>query len=302
MENKLDRFIRAQDDYRVYERALSEMKEGRKQGHWMWYIFPQLKGLGNSYNSMYYGIESLFEARQYIGDPILGKRLREITRVVLSHEGEEIENIMGSDIDAMKFLSSMTLFEMVSPGELFTEAIETFFEGRKDDSTLVMVLDERNLLYADSTLRRHGGLRNGYDERGFFEGGTYESEQIPTEAKLPTMIDLVLRGERMTDMVRHYLYWKDFSSYRISGVSSRLTRYCVSFLNELNRCYREKYPENAYDIPSELEPGSVRKILDRCQGGVLDAAETYDWLVKTCQSASWGNEVLRGFTWASLLA
>ena len=296
MENKLDRFIHAQDDYGVYEQALSEMKEGRKQSHWMWYIFPQIKGLGHSYNSTYYAIESLFEARHYVDDPILGKRLREITGAVLSHEGEEIEDIMGSDIDSRKFHSSMTLFDMVSPGELFMEALEAFFEGRKDDSTLVMVLDEKNLLYADSALKRHGGLRNGFNERGFFEGGTYESEQIPSEAKLPTMLDLVLRGDRMEDMVRHYLYWKDFSSYRLSGVSSQLTHYCVSLLIELKSRCGEKYPDS---LPPKLEAGKI--ILDRCREGVLEAAETFDWLVQTCKSEAHVSDVLREMTWASLL-
>ena len=264
MENKLDRFIHAQDDYGVYEQALSEMKEGRKQSHWMWYIFPQIKGLGHSYNSTYYAFESLFEARQYVDDPILGKRLREITGAVLSHEGEEIEDIMGSDIDSRKFHSSMTLFDMVSPGELFMEALEAFFEGRKDDSTLVMVLDERNLLYADSALKRHGGLRNGFDERGFFEGGI--------------------------------LYWKDFSSYRLSGVSSRLTHYCVCLLNELKSRCGENYPDS---LPPKLEAGKI--ILDRCRGGVLEAAETFDWLVQTCNSDPHVSDVLRGMTWSSLL-
>ena len=97
-------------------------------------------------------------------------------------------------------------------------------------------------------------------------------------------------------MVRHYLYWKDFSSYRLSGVSSQLTHYCVSLLNELkSRCGR-KYPDN---LPPKLE--SVKNILDRCRGGVLEAAQTFDWLVQTCKSDPHVDDLLRGMTWASLL-
>ena len=139
-------------------------------------------------------------------------------------------------------------------------------------------------------------MRNGFDERGFFEGGIYESEQIPSEAKLPTMLDLVLRGERMEDMVRHYLYWKDFSSYRLSGVSSRLTHYCVSLLNELKSRCGENYPDS---LPPKLEAG--KSISDRCRGGVLEAAETFDWLVQTCNSDPHVSDILRGMTWSSLL-
>ena len=75
----LNRFLHAQDDFGTYSEALREMKAGRKTTHWMWFIFPQLKGLGRSYNSIYYGIESLKEADDYLADPVLGKRLREIT-------------------------------------------------------------------------------------------------------------------------------------------------------------------------------------------------------------------------------
>lgn len=132
----LNRFLQAQDDFGTYGRALQEMKVGRKITHWMWFIFPQLKGLGRTDNSIYYGIESLKEAEDYLADPTLGKRLREITSAVLSHKGEDILVVMGGRTDAKKFRSSMTLFDAVCPGEVFAEAIDSFFSGNRDSQTL----------------------------------------------------------------------------------------------------------------------------------------------------------------------
>ena len=135
----LSRFLHAQDDFGTYNQALQEMKAGRKTTHWMWFIFPQLKELGRSYNSIYYGIESLKEAEDYLADPVLGKRLREITSAVLSHKDDDILAIMGSRIDAKKFRSSMTLFDAVSHGDVFAEALEAFFGGQRDPRTLQSV-------------------------------------------------------------------------------------------------------------------------------------------------------------------
>ena len=135
----LNRFLHAQDDFGIYRQALREMKAGRKTSHWIWFIFPQLKGLGHSYNSIYYGIESLKEAEDYLADPVLGKRLREITSEVLSHKDDDILVIMGSGIDAKKFRSSMTLFDAVCPHDIFAEALEAFFSGQRDPRTLQSV-------------------------------------------------------------------------------------------------------------------------------------------------------------------
>ena len=133
----LNRFLQAQDDFGTYGRALQEMKVGRKITHWMWFIFPQLKGLGRTYNSIYYGIESLKEAEDYLADPTLGKRLREITSAVLSHKGEDILVVMGSRTDAKKLRSSMTLFDLVSPGDVFGEVLDSLYGGKRDPKTLL---------------------------------------------------------------------------------------------------------------------------------------------------------------------
>lgn len=133
----LERFL---DGQRFgYETALKEMQMGRKVNHWIWYIFPQMKGLGHSPNAQLYGIASLDEAKAYLEHPVLGKRLREITQAVLSHKDESIFEIMGSRIDAIKFKSSMTLFDQVSPNDLYAEVLDSFFEGRRDSRTMDLV-------------------------------------------------------------------------------------------------------------------------------------------------------------------
>lgn len=119
-----------------YETAFKEMKAGEKRNHWIWYIFPQIKGLGQSPNAQYYGITCLEEAKTYLEHPILGARLREITQEVLNHASKGIQVIMGAPIDAMKFRSSMTLFDAVSPNDIFAQALNTFFEGERDRFTI----------------------------------------------------------------------------------------------------------------------------------------------------------------------
>lgn len=129
----LERFVKMQEyDYAT---ALEEMKRGHKESHWIWYIFPQLRGLGHSSNSWIYGIADAEEAKAYLDHPVLGKRLREITTAVLSHHGEDIYQIMGSGIDGIKLCSSMTLFDAVSPNDIFAQVLATFFGGKRDVRT-----------------------------------------------------------------------------------------------------------------------------------------------------------------------
>ena len=138
-ENSLQRFIDAQNLYGDFDRARAEMMNGRKTSHWIWYIFPQIQGLGHSFNAKYYALKSLSEAQRYLDDPVLGPRLREITNIVLGHNDKAIDEIMGSGIDVIKFRSSMTLFDLVSPGDLFGKALDVFFDGKRDARTLALV-------------------------------------------------------------------------------------------------------------------------------------------------------------------
>ena len=133
----MQRFLDAQKNQ--YYIALREMREGSKRSHWIWFIFPQIQGLGQSPESKRYGISDLDEAKAYLSHPVLGARLREITAEVLKHTDSSIRTIMGGGIDVKKFKSSMTLFDAVSPNDIFAKALETFYGGERDNKTLEMI-------------------------------------------------------------------------------------------------------------------------------------------------------------------
>lgn len=125
----LQRFLDAQED--MYLVALKEIRKGGKQSHWIWYIFPQEKGLGYSYNSQFYGLDGEEEARAYLAHPVLGTRLREITRALLAHRGQRtIRQLMGSEVDVLKLRSSMQLFDKVSPDDVFAEVLKAYFSTK----------------------------------------------------------------------------------------------------------------------------------------------------------------------------
>lgn len=136
INDNLQRFLDAQQD--VYEQALAEVRNGRKYSHWIWYIFPQLKGLGMSYNAHYYGIDSKEEAVAYLAHPVLGKRLREITSAFLQLKARSAQDVFGS-LDAMKVLSSMTLFNEVASDDLFQQVIDLYYQGKPDERTKMML-------------------------------------------------------------------------------------------------------------------------------------------------------------------
>ncbi|MFI5035304.1 MAG: DUF1810 domain-containing protein [Acidimicrobiales bacterium] len=130
----LERFVTAQERGGGYARALTELRDGAKRGHWIWWVFPQLAGLGRSETSRYYGIASLEEARAYLAHPVLGPRLREVTAVVSSHAPATARAIFGGD--DVKFRFSMTLFVRAAPDEEpFRNAIDMFFDGAADPLT-----------------------------------------------------------------------------------------------------------------------------------------------------------------------
>ena len=130
----LGRFVEAQDA--VYDRVRAELRQGDKRSHWMWFIFPQIAGLGHSPMARTFAIASRAEARAYLDHPVLGPRLRECTRLMNAVEGRSAGQILGG-IDAMKFRSSMTLFAAVAPDEpLFGAALDKYFGGERDELTL----------------------------------------------------------------------------------------------------------------------------------------------------------------------
>jgi uncharacterized protein (DUF1810 family) len=136
----LDRFVRAQAS--VYPVALAELRAGRKQSHWMWFVFPQLAGLGRSEMSVRYAIGSLDEARAYLDHPVLGPRLRECASALLATEGRTAEQVLGA-VDAMKLCSSMTLFSRAAPQEhVFGRVLDRFCSGRADAATDALLARE----------------------------------------------------------------------------------------------------------------------------------------------------------------
>ena len=136
MTDTLDRFLQAQDGH--YAQALAELQAGRKTSHWIWFVLPQLRGLGRSSTAQAYGITGRAEAEAYLTHPVLGERLRECVRAMLTHQHKTAERILG-DVDAMKFKSCLTLFEAVSDEAVFAQALERFYGGERDGATLQLL-------------------------------------------------------------------------------------------------------------------------------------------------------------------
>lgn len=133
----LSRFLKAQEN--SYQTASLEMKVGRKMSHWMWYIFPQIEGLGYSSTSQYYAIKNLAEAKEYIEHPVLGPRLIEISEVLLEHENLDARLIMGYP-DNLKFRSCMTLFQLAAPDQpVFGKVLEKYYDGQPDQRTIAII-------------------------------------------------------------------------------------------------------------------------------------------------------------------
>ncbi|HJQ02539.1 MAG TPA: DUF1810 domain-containing protein [Jatrophihabitans sp.] len=132
---ELDRFVLAQNGQDSYRHALAELGRGRKTSHWMWFVFPQLAGLGRSSMAQRYAISSLAEARAYLAHPVLGPRLLEVSSVLLGVPDRSAEEIFGG-IDAIKLRSSMTLFTWADPTEpVFGTVLDKFFDGQPDPAT-----------------------------------------------------------------------------------------------------------------------------------------------------------------------
>ena len=132
----LERFVTAQDEGGTYDRALAELRQGRKRSHWMWFVFPQIAGLGSSPTARRYAIASADEARAYVGHPVLGPRLVQCAQALCELDGSDPQAVLGA-VDALKLRSSMTLFEAVAPGRPeFAGVLERYYAGERDAQTL----------------------------------------------------------------------------------------------------------------------------------------------------------------------
>ena len=132
----LERFVDAQDEGDTYHGALAELRNGRKQGHWMWFVFPQVAGLGSSPMAQHYAISSLSEAKAYVDHPVLGRRLRECCAALLDLSTSDPVRVLGN-VDALKLRSSMTLFDRAAPEEpVFGQVLGKYYAGEPDGDTL----------------------------------------------------------------------------------------------------------------------------------------------------------------------
>lgn len=157
----LDRFIEAQKE--TYELAFNEIKKGRKVNHFMWYIFPQIKGLGQSEISKYYEISDLEEAKEYLNHELLGKNLLELSNLLLELDVTNIKDVFG-DIDSMKLKSCMTLFDYISANNVFSSVLDKFFNGKKDDLTIFICNKMNEIMNIDiSSLRENFKTDEEYD-------------------------------------------------------------------------------------------------------------------------------------------
>jgi uncharacterized protein (DUF1810 family) len=135
-DSRLKRFITAQEE--SYPTALAEIRRGRKQSHWMWFIYPQLRGLGRSSTAVYYAIQDLSEARAYLEDSTLGPRLIEISQALLDLDTDDAYAVFGSP-DHMKLKSSMTLFAIAQGGGVFEAVLQKYFDGEQDHRTIELL-------------------------------------------------------------------------------------------------------------------------------------------------------------------
>ena len=130
---ELERFVAAQEP--VWDAVVAELRAGRKDSHWMWFVFPQLKGLGRSETAQHFGLDGRSEALAYLAHPVLGPRLRECCRLLLGLDGTDPERVFG-EVDALKLRSSMTVFDRVAPGDVFAEVLDRFYGGERDPRSL----------------------------------------------------------------------------------------------------------------------------------------------------------------------
>ena len=224
----LERFVKAQDTYDSYNIALKEIKDGWKLSHWMWYVFPQIHGLGHSSMSQKFSIKSLLEAKAYLRHDKLGDRLYEVMNALPVHG--DAEEIFGK-LDAMKLRSCLTLFDLVSPQEIFADFLENYFNKERCKRTLQIVASELSYYTGDDAFRRNG-IQNEVP-RAFLEG-IDGSDKLTYNNCLGTLLDLFGRGETMRMLVSRHLWNKeDFSFYRVSSVKHRILSYMETFFQKI---------------------------------------------------------------------
>ena len=221
MDFDLERFITAQDAYNSYETALKELENGEKESHWMWYIFPQLRGLGRSKMANKFGISSLYEAYAYwINDTLRERLIRAVDTLNDNNYGRDIEFVLG-EVDAMKLKSCLTLFDAICPEDEFDRALRYFFDEERDQTTLDMIARDKAILDEDVWEK----FKVIHPERAFFDDGCHEAHELYHEERCATFMDLVKRGYSVVTLTWQYLIGHSglFDGYKISNTESTFT-------------------------------------------------------------------------------
>jgi len=223
----LGRFVTAQDANDSYNTALKEIEDGRKKSHWMWYVFPQIQGLGHSIMSQKYSIKSLLEANAYLEHDILGSRMYKVMNALPIHG--DAEEIFG-ELDAMKLRSCLTLFDLVSPKEIFADFLDNYFNGERCQKTLKIVSSELRYYQGDDAFKRNGI----YEVPRAFLEGIDGSDQLTYNNRIGTLLDLLDRGETMRMLVSRHLWNKSgFSAYRLSSVKHGILSNMKNIFHEI---------------------------------------------------------------------
>lgn len=223
----LERFVTAQDAHDVYHTALQEVKDGLKRSHWMWFVFPQIQGLGHSSMAQKYGINSLLEAKAYLEHDTLGKRLREMMKALPLHG--DAEDIFGK-IDAMKLRSCLTLFDLVAPDDVFADFLDNYFNKERCLKTLETVSSELAYYEHEDAFKRNGITT----APSTFWEGIEGSESLTDNHCIGTLLDLFGRGETLRMLVSGYLWHKsDFSVRSVSNIKFRILSYMSSVFQRI---------------------------------------------------------------------
>lgn len=228
MDFDLERFVKAQDDNDNYQTAIQELENGEKESHWIWFIFPQMRGLGHSEMSKRFGISSLYEAYAYLNHEELRGRLYDAVRTLNEHNyGRDIEYVMG-DVDAIKLKSCLTLFDVVEPEGEFDRALRYFFDEERDDKTLQLIANDRKVL--DEEVWKKFGVK--YPERAFFDDGCHEANGMEADERCATFLDFVRRGYSIVTLTWQYLirHGDLFDDYRTSNTETTLQSIGFNFL------------------------------------------------------------------------
>lgn len=277
----LDRFVNAQDSFDTYEEALQEIKDGEKTSHWIWYVFPNIAGLGRSSTAQMFAIQSLFEACAYLQHPVLGQRLREITEAVYEYnDGRDIEEVMGSHIDAVKLRSCMTLFDILSPEDIFNTVLERFFQGERDMLTLQLLGDQVETLIGRDIFSQVG--IKGIKARAFLEG--FDTEERTPEQLLATLLDLMKRGHSLVAICQHHL--NDHQDIH-SPLRTSEMEFCLCSRAQYLLRYFEENLDGGYS-PQQLKvfQDYYRKFDERDFEYCLDAASLFEEMVETVRKDS----------------